>query len=120
MSKETLLAAIPEAIPQIFHPDVEFVETPERVDARTYRGHEGVQQAFERWLEQWDQYSVELIDIEDHGDQVFVTVRESGEGAESGAPAQKTLYAVFRFRDGKVVRYMEAYNEATARTDLAT
>jgi ketosteroid isomerase-like protein len=118
-SKEAMLAALPEAIPGLCHPDVEFIETPERVDARTYRGHEGVRRAFERWLEQWDEYSAELRDVEDHGDQVFATVRESAEGIGSGAIVEKTLYMVFTFRDGKLARYVEAYDEATARADVA-
>jgi ketosteroid isomerase-like protein len=118
-SKEAMLAALPEAIPQVCDSDVEFVETPERVDARTYRGHDGVLQAFERWLEQWDKYSVELQELEDHGNQVFAAVRESGEGAGSGAPVEKTLYMVFTFREGKIARYFEAYDEATARAELA-
>jgi ketosteroid isomerase-like protein len=118
-SKESMLAALPEAIPQLCHPDVEFVETPERVDARTYRGHQGVLEAFQRWLEQWDKYTVELLVVEDHGDQVFAVVREAGEGLGSGAPAEKTLYMVFTFRDGKLARYMEAYHEARARAEIA-
>jgi ketosteroid isomerase-like protein len=118
-SKEAMLATLPEAIPQICHPDVEFVETPERVDARTYRGHQGVLEAFQRWLEQWDKYSVELLEVEDHGDQVLAVVREAGEGFGSGAPAEKMLYVVFTFRDGKLARYMEAYEEARARAEIA-
>jgi hypothetical protein len=41
------MGTLEEFVPAIFTEDVEFVETPERVDSRTYpgacRGHRGVQ-----------------------------------------------------------------------------
>ena len=114
-SKEAILAALPELIPQLFDPKVEFVETPERVDARTYHGHDGVRQAFERWLEQWEDYRAELVSVEDHGNLVLATVREHATGIVSGAGAANTLYVVFTFRDGKVSRYEETYEESRAR-----
>jgi hypothetical protein len=39
-SKEDILKALPEMIPALFHPDAEWVEAPERVDAKIFRGHE--------------------------------------------------------------------------------
>jgi ketosteroid isomerase-like protein len=117
-SKEALLAALPEAIPALFHPDAEWVEAPERIDSRTYRGHDGIRESFERWLEQWGKYRVEVERIEDHGDQVLAVSREYGEGQGSGASTDATIYAVFNFRDGKVTLYREFYDEAAARTSL--
>ena len=38
--KETMLAMLDEVVPVLFSEDVEFIETPERVDARTFHGHE--------------------------------------------------------------------------------
>jgi ketosteroid isomerase-like protein len=117
-SKEAMVAALPDAIPALFTDDVVFVETPERVDARTYRGHDGVRHAFERWLEQWQDYRVQLLGAEDHGEQVLAVVREHGEGAGSGAPVESTLYVVVNFHDGKVSRYEETYEESRARGPL--
>jgi ketosteroid isomerase-like protein len=117
-SKEAMLAALPEAIPALFHPDAEWIEAPERVDSRTYRGHNGIRESFERWLEQWGAYRVEAERYEDHGDHVLVVNHEYGEGQGSGASTDATLYAVFTFRDGKVSRYREFYDEATARASL--
>ncbi len=117
-SKEAMLAALPEAIPALFHPDAEWIEAPERVDSRTYRGHHGIRESFERWLEQWGAYRVEAEGYEDHGDHVLVVTHEYGEGHGSGASTDATLYAVFTFRDGKVSRYREFYDEATARASL--
>jgi ketosteroid isomerase-like protein len=118
-SKEAMLAALPQAVPALFHPDAEWIEAPERVDARTYRGHDGIRESFEHWLEQWEDYRVTAERFEDHGDQVLVVVHESGEGHGSGASTEGTLYAVYTFRDGKVSLYREFYDETTARASLA-
>ena len=117
-SKEAILAALPEAIPSLFHPDAEWVEAPERVDSKTYRGHDGIRTSFEQWLEPWGDYRVEAERFEDHGDHVLVVTHESGEGHGSGASTDATLYAVFTFRDGKVSRYREFYDEAAARASI--
>ena len=112
-----LRAMLPAAVEQLCDPEIEFVETPERVDARTYRGHEGVLTAFNAWLDQWDQYNAEPESVEDHGDDVFAVAREEGRG-HSGATASARLYMIFSFRDGKLIRYREFYDEAAARAAL--
>jgi ketosteroid isomerase-like protein len=118
-SKEEILNALPEVIPALFHPDAQWVEAPERVDSSTYRGHDGIRESFERWLEQWGDYRFEAERFEDHGEQVLVVARESGEGHGSGASTEATIFAVFTFREGKVSRYQEFYDEAPARAALA-
>ena len=42
-------------------------------------------------------------------------IREYGTGHGSGASGEATLYAVVTFRDSKVIRYREFYNESSAR-----
>lgn len=118
-SKEEILKALPEAIPVLFHPDAEWIEAPERVDSTSHRGHDGIRESFERWLEQWDDYRFEAEHFEDHGNQVLVVARESGEGHGSGASTEATLFSVLSFRDGKVSRYQEFYDEAAARAALS-
>ena len=113
--KEQILKALPEVIPALFHADAEWVEAPERVDAKTYSGHEGIRHSFERWLEQWDEYRFEALHFEDHGEDVLVISRESGRGYGSGASTDAMVYSVLTLRDGKICRYREFYDEATAR-----
>ena len=118
MSEEAILAALPEAIPALFHPDAEWIEAPERVDSRTFRGHRGIRDSFEQWLEQWDDYRATAERFEDHGDHVLVVSHESGEGHGSGASTDATIYQVLTFRNGKISRYREFYDEAAARASL--
>jgi len=117
-SKEAMLAALPEAIPLVFDSEAEWIEAPERVDAKTYRGHDGIRESFEHWLAQWGEYRLEVERIEDHGDQVLAVVKEYAEGQGSGASTEATVYAVFTFRDSKVIRYREFYDETAARASI--
>ena len=56
MDKEAMLAALPDLVPQLCEPDVEWFEDPSRADSRTYRGHAGVIESFRRWLETFKDY----------------------------------------------------------------
>jgi ketosteroid isomerase-like protein len=114
MDKQSLLASLPAIIEQTCDPEIEWVEDPQRADGRTYRGHAGVRESFERWLEQWDEYGFEVDEIVDCGDRVLVKARESARGAASGAAVSARIYTVMTFRAGKVLRYQEFYDEAQA------
>jgi ketosteroid isomerase-like protein len=109
-----IIDALPELIQQICDPEIEWVEDPKRADGRTYRGHEGVLESFKQWFEQFDEYEFELEQVVDCGDRVLVTAREQGRGATSRAPVSARLYQVLTFRDGKVLRYQEFYDEQAA------
>ena len=112
--KQALLAALPEVIPLMCDPEIEWYEDPKRADSRVYRGHDGVRESFERWLDQWDEYGMEPERFTDYGDDVLVVAREQGRGATSGATVSARIYLVFTFREGKVLRYREFYEEAAA------
>jgi hypothetical protein len=113
--KEEFLAVLPAMAEALFDPEVEWVEAPERVDARTFRGIEGMVESFRRWLEDFDQYTFVGERYEDHGDRVLVVARESGRGSGSGASIEGAIYSVFTIKDGKILRYEEFYDEAAAQ-----
>lgn len=114
MDKRTLLDALPELIAQTCDPEIEWVEDPRRADRRVYRGHEGVRESFERWLENFEEYGFEIERIVDRGEKVLVYAREEGRGSLSGGIVSQRIYAVYTFRDGKVARYEEFYEEQDA------
>ena len=115
MDKQALLSALPEVIPQLCDPEIEWHEDPQRADARVYHGHDGVRESFERWLDQWDEYGMEAERFVDCGDHVLVFAREHGRGARSGATVSGQIFIVVTFREGKILRYREFYDEAAAR-----
>src|SRR4051794_5687052 len=49
--------------------------------------------------------------IEDHGEQVFVAVRETGQGIASEAAVSADNYVVVIFREGRIAHYREFYDE---------
>jgi ketosteroid isomerase-like protein len=114
MDKNALLAALPELVQHACDPEIAWIEDPSRADARTYRGHEGVIESWQRWLENFDDYGGELEEVRDCGDRVLATVREEARGRASGATVSARNYIVMTFRDGKILRYQEFYDEAAA------
>jgi ketosteroid isomerase-like protein len=118
LDKEAMLAALPQLIPEMCDPEVVWVEDPTRADSRTYRGHDGVRASWERWLENFDEYGVEVESMSDHGDRVLVTGVEHGRGRASGAEVSARVYVVCTFRAGKLLRYQEFYDEQDALAAL--
>jgi ketosteroid isomerase-like protein len=114
MDKQELLAALPDLIAQTCDPEIEWVEDPQRADGRVYRGHEGVRESWERWLENFDEWSFEIERISNHGNQVLVVAVEHGRGSVSEAEVSARNHMVFDFRAGKILRYQEFYDEAQA------
>jgi ketosteroid isomerase-like protein len=112
--KEELLAALPQLVEGACDPEIEWIEDPGRADARTYRGHQGVIESWRQWLENFDEYGSELEEVRDCGDKVLATVREEGRGRASGATVSARNHIVMTFRDGKVLRYQEFYDQAMA------
>lgn len=88
--------------------------TAGRADGRVYRGHEGVRTSFERWLDGWDEYGAEAERFIDSGDSVLAVAREHGRGASSGVTVSARIFVLVTFRDGKVLRYREFYDEGAA------
>ncbi len=115
MDKHALLAALPAIVEQLATPDIEWVEDPQRADARVSRGHAAVLESWTRWLDEWDEWGYELEDLIDCGDDVLVTARERGRGATSGASVDARNYMAFTIREGKIARYREFYDEQAAR-----
>jgi ketosteroid isomerase-like protein len=113
--KQVLLAALPELIAQTCDPEIEWIEDPGRADGRIRRGHGGVQESWERWLEGFDEYSFELEEVRDCGGDVLAVWREQARGAASGAVVSSRTYAVLSFREGKLLRYREFLDEQAAR-----
>jgi len=114
MNLDDLLTALPELIPQFADPEIEWIESPSRIDRRTYRGYEGVREAMQHWLEDFEEYSYEPQEIVDCGDDVLVIAREEGQGAASGVPVTAESYQLFTIRDGKVLRFRSFSDRASA------
>ena len=73
--------------------------------AGVYRGHAGVERFFVEWLGAWESPTVENLEMIDAGDSVVSVFRWAGRGRTSGVRTQRDFFAVYDFRDGRIVRY---------------
>jgi ketosteroid isomerase-like protein len=91
----------------IADPNVEF---DNRTDAP---GAVGVWIGREGWLEMmgkvWEafsEYSLDLLESREEGDQVTLNLRERARGQASGIELERRIYLTYTFRDGQVVRML--------------
>jgi uncharacterized protein len=94
-----------EVLVALADPEMEIVESDLLPGPRTYRGPEGLLEAFDNWAGQFDDFSVEVERIACAGDKVVVQARHRGRGKESGVPVEARVSYVHTLRDGKGVRW---------------
>jgi ketosteroid isomerase-like protein len=111
-----------DAFLEQMHPETEFMPYEVAVQGGTpYKGPEGMRAWWKETLEVFSDFQVDLDEVRDLGDVVFVHGRVHGHGAGSGAAFERPLWGLMEFRDGKQVRYrtFENKTEALEATGLA-
>ena len=90
----------------LFDPDVTYEDTtlPDHV-GETYRGHEGVVRATERWIEPYDGLRIELEQIVDAGDHLVSIHRARAKARHTGIEFEGLLAYLWTFRDGRVIHF---------------
>ena len=73
-------------------------------DGRVLKGFEGTMEWIADTRETWKDYSQEVVQIADLGENVVVVVRIAGRGGESGVPVAQELGVVWTFAGDKAVR----------------
>jgi uncharacterized protein len=87
-------------------PEFEFVASGVIPDlAGVQRGPEGLRRAVETFWGEFDDADVELHELIDAGDQVFVSATFRGRGKQSGAETSWDVWGVFTVRDKRMVRW---------------
>ena len=88
---------------QLYDPTCEWdmsnvAEWPEK---RVYRGHDGLAEYFDAWLDPWEEFEngiTEAIDLP--GDRIFILGYVRGRGRLSGAPVESPPFAqIIEFRE---------------------
>jgi ketosteroid isomerase-like protein len=104
-----------EAFLEQMAPDTEFMPYEVAVQGgNPYRGREGMRTWWEETLEVFPDFRVDLVEVRDLGDAVFVHSRIHGHGAGSGVAFERPLWGLMEFRDGQQVRYRTFGSEAEA------
>src|SRR5688572_477546 len=96
------------------HPEIEFSQPVDEPGGGTYHGHDGVVQAFASWTAPWDDYRIDVEELQDFGEHVLARTSHHGRGKGSGAEVDQCIFQVWTLRDAKVVRARMYYEEAEA------
>jgi ketosteroid isomerase-like protein len=91
----------------LLDPDViyEDANLPDHI-GETYRGHEGVVRAAERWIEPVEWLLLELEQIVDAGDDRLISIhRGRWKARHTGIEFDAPLAYVWTFRGGKVIQF---------------
>jgi SnoaL-like protein len=84
-----------------YHPSVDFL--PPDMD-RVYYGHSGYREFWRNWLDAFEDIRWDPTEILDFGEMALVTTRQSGHGSGSGVAVSDSVFQLFTFRRGLVIR----------------
>jgi ketosteroid isomerase-like protein len=87
------------AIRALTGPDIVFATTVE-----AYRGPEALLEWMDEGDDAFDDFSVELLEVEELGDHVVASMRQRGRGKASGAEVDDHITHVWTLRDGRPTR----------------
>jgi ketosteroid isomerase-like protein len=73
-------------------------------DSGTYRGGSMALHAWRRWLEAWEEFSMEFVKVIDVGENVVALNRLRGRGKESGATVDADVGVIFDCDRGTIRR----------------
>jgi ketosteroid isomerase-like protein len=100
-----------DAVLAMAHPEFEHhaISTPGAIatlDMEEHSsGHEGYLHFMERWLESWEEFRLEPLEVIDFGNRVLVLVQRRGRGRGSGVEIDQPAGDIFTFEGGWVVHY---------------
>ena len=95
-------------------PAVQWRDTPNLPGAQLYRGREGVLAQWRSTREVFDDFTVDIDQFIDAGDQVVVFMRTSGRGRASGLQVSREIVQVCTVRDGRVIEIVGYEDPAEA------
>jgi ketosteroid isomerase-like protein len=101
---------------ELAHPDIEWVTARDSLLVGSYRGYKGVQQFWEAIFSAWDEYTVELLELQAVGDQVAAITRMRGR--TRGIEVEQTWSVLFTLRGGKISR-VEGFSKAEGALEAA-
>jgi ketosteroid isomerase-like protein len=88
-----------ETVLELTHPEIEL---DDRDRSGTSWGHEGLLAFSQEWLENFEDFWVDIREMEQGPNGVFVALTQRGKGRESGIEFALPLHYALRFRDGKI------------------
>ena len=110
-----------DAVWAIADDDVEVGGAPELPNSGSYHGREGFDTWINQWLDAWDEFRIELVEVVAIDDEhVLVEVEQHGRGRGSGLEVtQRGLAYLVTVRDDVIARLF-LYPDRTAALAAAT
>jgi ketosteroid isomerase-like protein len=96
-----------ETVEEILHPDLVWYPDVTQPETGPRRGRDAYLRYGEDWLESFDHYVVEVVELVEVGDCVATRGRVRGSGRTSGVAVDSESAWVWRLRDGVAVEYRE-------------
>lgn len=92
-----------EALRSMMRPDSEISSDAMGINTGTFHGYEGYLTWVGRWLEAWEEFKLEVKEIEPIGERhVVATMHQSATGKGSGIPVELDVAYVWEVRDRKI------------------
>jgi ketosteroid isomerase-like protein len=93
-----------ETVLSLTDPEVEIYLPATLPNSGTFHGHEGYMTWLGQWLEAWDNFQIEVREMEPVGERhVVTTIHQSGIGRNSGIPVDMDVAYMLDIREGKAV-----------------
>ena len=74
-------------------------------------GAEGIRRYMRRFLEQWEELTIDAKELRTAGDTVIARIVQHGKGRASGIEGDNTYFQPFTFRGQKIVRIESIWDE---------
>jgi ketosteroid isomerase-like protein len=107
-----------ERLVSLSHPDCEWFPFRAQLEGTSYRGHAGVRRFLHDMDDDWSAFTIEPVDLTQHGDLVVVMGQVTGTGRGSGVHIDFLAGFVFELRDELIVR-IKSYSEPSEAREAA-
>jgi hypothetical protein len=94
-----------------YHPSVDLL--PPDLE-RVFYGHDGYLQLWRYWLDAFEDIRWDPEEILDFGEKLLVTTQQRGRGSGSGVAVSKSVFQLFTFRRGLVIRQEDFLDRSKA------
>jgi uncharacterized protein len=94
-----------EAVLALLDEDFSWSEGERSLGAGDHYGRESFAEFLESWLEAFDDFHIELIDVIEEGDEIVAVGKQSGRGRASGLPVEVEVVHLWTVRDERAARF---------------
>ena len=103
-----------DAALEMMDPNIEAHDAPEAPDATVHYGPDAVRRDWEQMFALFEDFTIDIEEVFDAGDELAVFLRLSGRGRESGAEVDARMAHVWTIREGRAIRLRQYLDRTEA------